>query len=209
MIERFDGFIAGLGTAAGLRVVVGHWPRSPFGPFTDVMVERADGHRLLLAPTAEVADFVGGTYAFDEVRVGPVAAWTDGVRWEVGAPPLALAFRTGGRPLLGRLLRLVPRRVATAPRWIALVDVFARRVLAGVRTRGSAGGGREEFYGALDLWRIVSATASWEGADLGPLAPVRPPVRFGFGSTPGAPSLTRVTTLVTGPASDRPPAPRP
>ncbi len=24
---------------------MGHWPRSPFGPVTDVMVERADGHR--------------------------------------------------------------------------------------------------------------------------------------------------------------------
>jgi hypothetical protein len=211
MTARFDGFIAGLGTAAGLRVVVGHWPRSPFGPFTDVMVERADGHRVLLAPTAVVADFVAGTYAFDEVRVGPVSARTDGVEWAVDAPPLALAFRTGGRAPLGHLLRLVPRRLATAPRWIALVDVVARRVLPGVRTRGSAGGGREEFYGALDLWRIVSATASWEGADLGPLAPVRPPVRFGFGSTPGAPSLTRVTTLVTGPvlAPDQHPADRP
>jgi hypothetical protein len=198
MTARFEGFIAGLGTAAGVRVVVGHWPRSPFGAFTDVMVEQPDGHRLLLAPTAAVADFVAGTYTFDEVRIGPVSARTDGVRWEVDAPPLALAFRTGGRAPLGRLLALVPRRLATAPRWIALVDVVARRVLPGVRTRGSAGGGREEFYGALDLHRITAATASWAGTDLGALAPVHPPVRFGFGSTPSAPSLTRVTTLVTG-----------
>jgi len=193
---RFDGFIAGLGTAAGTRIVLGHWPRSPFGPFTDVMVERPDGHRLLLAPTAEVARFVAGTYTFDEVRIGPVGARTDGVQWEVDAPPLALAFRTGARAPLGRLLRLVPRRLATAPRWIAAVDLVARRLLPGVRTRGSAGGGREEYYGALDLHRVVAAEASWDGADLGGLAPVHPPVRFGFGSTPRAPSLTRVTTLV-------------
>jgi hypothetical protein len=195
---RFDGFIAGLGTAAGTRVVVGHWPRSPFGPFTDVMVERPDGHRLLLAPTAEVAGFVAGTYTFDEVRVGPVAARTDGVRWEVDAPPLALAFRTGRRAPLGVLLSLVPRRLATAPRWISAIDQVARRLLPGVRTRGSAGGGREEYYGALDLHRVAAAEASWDDADLGGLAPVHPPVRFGFGSTPRAPSLTRVTTLVIG-----------
>ena len=49
-MERFDGWIAGLGTAAGLRVVIGHWPTSPLGAFTDAMVERPDGHRILLAP---------------------------------------------------------------------------------------------------------------------------------------------------------------
>ena len=74
MDYRFDGWIGGLGTAAGLRAVVGHWPRSPFGPFTDVMVERPDGHRVLLAPARPVADFVAQTYRFDEVRIVPVTA---------------------------------------------------------------------------------------------------------------------------------------
>jgi hypothetical protein len=41
---RFDGWIAGLGTASGTRLVWGHWPGSPFGPLSDVMVEHADGH---------------------------------------------------------------------------------------------------------------------------------------------------------------------
>lgn len=65
-----------------------------------------------------------------------------------------------------------------------------------MRTRGSAAGGREEFYGALDLHRITAATVTWDGVDQGTLAPVDPPVRFGFGSTPRSPALTRVTTLV-------------
>lgn len=196
MDERFDGWIAGLGTAAGLRAVVGIWPRSPLGAFTDVMVERPDGHRLLLAPTPAVADFVAGTYLFDEVRVGPVLARTDGVRWEVDAAPLALTFTVGRRAPLGMLLRAVPRRLAAAPRWISVTDLVARHVMPGVRTRGSAAGGREEFYGALDLHHVTAATLVWEGADQGPLAPVSPPVHFGFGSTPRAPSLTRVTTVV-------------
>lgn len=202
MDDRFDGFIAGLGSVAGLRAVVGYWPRSPLGAFTDVMVERPDGHRVLLAPSAAVADFVAGTYTFDEVHVGPVSARTDGVTWEVDADPLRLRFRTGGRPPLGWLLRAVPRPLALTPAWISAVDVVARRVLPGVRTRGSAGGGRQEFYAALDLHRVTAATVAWDGVDQGALAPVDPPVRFGFGSTPRMPSLTRVTTLVreVGPA---------
>lgn len=196
MIARFDGWIAGLGTSAGLRAVVGHWPRSPLGPFTDVMVERADGHRVLLAPSREVAEYVGTTYTFDEVRIGPVRATVARSGWRVDAAPLDLEFTVGGRTAVGRLLRAVPRRLATHPRWVAAIDVAARAVLPGVRTRGSAGGGRREFYAALDLHGLASARVRWEGADQGALAPVAPPVRFGFGSTPRTPSLTRLVTLV-------------
>ena len=196
MIDRFDGWIAGIGTSTGLRAVVGHWPRSPLGAFTDVMVERADGHRVLLAPSPAVAEYVGATYAFDEVRTGPVRATVRGLDWRVDAPPLHLEFTVGRRTAVGWLLRAVPRRLATHPRWIAAIDVVARTVLPGVRTRGSAAGGRREFYAALDLHELVAARARWEGADQGAPAPVTPPVRFGFGSTPRGPALTRIVTLV-------------
>jgi hypothetical protein len=194
--DRFDGFIAGLGTPAGLRVVVGHWPSSPFGAFTDVMVERPDGHRMLLAPTEQVAGFVAGTYTFDEVCRTPVDATVTGDRWAVRAGPLDLTFTVGRRTPLGVLLRTVPAGLATDPRWVTAIDVVAQRVLPGVRTRGSAGRGRREYYAARDLHRITGARVSWDGADQGGLAPVDPPVRFGFGSTPRAPSLVRVVTLV-------------
>jgi hypothetical protein len=196
--DRFDGFIAGLGTAAGLRAVVGHWPGSPFGAFTDVMVERPDGHRILLAPSDQVAGFVAGTYTFDEVCRVPVTMTVDGDRWTVRAGPLDLTFTVGRRPPLGVLLRAVPRPLATDPRWITAVDVVARRLLPGVRTRGSAGQGRREYYAARDLHRITGAMVAWDGADQGGLTPVDPPVRFGFGSTPRTPSLVRVVTLVEG-----------
>jgi hypothetical protein len=194
--DCFDGFIAGLGTPAGLRVVVGHWPSSPFGAFTDVMVERADGHRMLLASTAEVAGFVAATYTFDEVCQVPVDASVSDDRWTVHGGPLDLAFTVGRRSPLGMLLRAVPPRLATDPRWISAIDVVARHVLPGVRTWGSAGQGRREYYAARDLHRITGARITWDGADQGGLTPVDPPVRFGFGSTPRAPSLVRVTTLV-------------
>lgn len=223
MDERFDGAIAGVGTAAGLRVVLGHWPRSPYGAFADVMVETAQGHRMLLAPTQEIADFVAGTYRFDEVRVVPVDVEVSAVepvpaglaeapirqgvdrdgaptpgpaRWHVSARPLEMEFEVAGRRALGELLRAVPRWLATWPAWITLTDVVASRVLPGVRTRGSACGGRREYYGALDLHAITAATVRWEGVDQGALTGVHPPVRFGFGSTPREPSLARVVTVV-------------
>jgi hypothetical protein len=196
VIDRFDGWIAGIGTSAGLRAVVGHWPRSPLGAFSDVMVEQADGHRVLLAPSADVAEYVGSTYVFDEVRIGPVRVAFAGRDWRVDAAPLDLEFTVGRRTAVGWLLHAVPRRLATHPRWVTAIDVIARTVLPGVRTRGSAGGERQEFYAALDLHGLAAARARWEGADQGALAPVAPPVRFGFGSTPRSPSLTRIVTLV-------------
>ena len=50
-IDRFTGTITGLGTASGTRIVIGDWTTSPFGRFTDVMIEDAAGQRRLLAPT--------------------------------------------------------------------------------------------------------------------------------------------------------------
>lgn len=68
--------------------------------------------------------------------------------------------------------------------------------MPGVHACGSAGGGRREFYGARDLHRLTAASASWQGCDLGGLTDVAPPVRFGFASTPGRPSIVRITTTV-------------
>jgi hypothetical protein len=193
---HFDGAIAGVGTESDTRIVVGMWPSSPLGSFADVMVERPDGWRVFLAPSREVADFVSATYRFDEVRVVRVKYRRDGHTWSIDAGPLTLRLSVAGRGPLGLLLWSVPRRLARARWWASALDPIAKVVLPGVRTRGTAGGGRREWYAALDLHRISSIEASWEGADLGGLRDVDPPVRFGFGSTPTTPSLVRVTTTI-------------
>ncbi|MEV7394599.1 hypothetical protein [Streptomyces sp. NPDC091215] len=193
---RFDGWIVGLGTASGTRVVLGHWFRSPFGPFSDVMVERRDGERVLFAPDRRMAEFVSGTYDFDAVRVVPVGVAVVADTWTVAAGPLRLRFVTGRRTPLGYLLRAVPGPLARRPAWCVITDVAARVLLPGVRTCGSAGRGRKEWYGARDLFTIRELSGDYDGADLGGLAPVEPPVRFGFGSVPRRPALTRVTTTV-------------
>ena len=193
-MSRFRGHIAGVGTTSGVRLVVGRWDESPYGSFADVMIETADGHRVLLAPTQQVADFVATTYTFDEVRIEPIAV--NG--WDVGSPSLSLSLAVGGRTGLGRLLRLVPGRLAESPAWCTVTDPVARVVLRGVRTRGTAGSGRREWYGATDVHAVVAMTGSFDGADLGRLAPVEPAPRFGFSSTPKRPSVTAVVTTVTG-----------
>jgi hypothetical protein len=201
--DRFAGAIAGVGTSSGTRIVVGRWPSSPYGAFADAMVETATGRRVLVAPTHEVADFVATTYVFDEVRVEPITVDAD---WRVRSDSLELALTLGGTTPLGLLLRCVPRRVATSPAWCTVTDPIARVVLRGVRTRGTAGNGRREFYGATGARRITAVSGSFDGVDLGALAPVDPPPRFGFSSTPSRPSVTDVVTTVVSPA---PPAARP
>ncbi len=207
---RFAGRIAGWGTASGTRFVLGAWHGSPLGAFADVMVERPDGERLLLAPTAEVAEFVASTYRFDSTLLVPVTVTAEhgqpltgptavGRTWHVEAGPLSARLRIGGRPPLGRLLRAVPPRLAAAPALTAVTDPVARVVLRGVRTRGTAGGGRTEHYGATDLHRLAAARTHWQGADLGAIHPIDPPVRFGFGSAPRRPSVTDLVTTVRVP----------
>jgi hypothetical protein len=198
-IHRFRGTIAGVGSTEGVRVVVGWWRESPYGGFADVMLAEPDGTRVLLAPSDEIARFVAGTYTFDRIEVVPVEVRRDGVTVRIRAGALDAAYDVGRRTPLGVALRLVPARLATAPGWTRVTDPLARRLLRGVRTRGSAGNGRVETYGATDLHRIDGLRGTWEGRGLGDLAPVTPEPGFGFGSTPVTPSVTSLVTTVVDP----------
>ncbi|WP_258802826.1 hypothetical protein [Pseudarthrobacter sp. NS4] len=192
----FDGHIAGIGTSSGLRTVVGVWQDSPFGSFADVMLQQPSGHRLLLAPTQEAADFIASTYRFDEVQVLHVSAALDAQQLTVDAGPLAIRAGVGARTLLGSALRAVPRRLAVHPRWLGAVSPLAALTAPGARTFGTAGNGRLEYYGLSDLHHVTSAVVTWQGADAGTLSPILPPVTFGFSSVPPRPSLARVRTMV-------------
>lgn len=194
---RLRGHILGAGSTSGVRLVVGRWLRTPMGPFADVMVERADGHRILLAPTEEVEDLIARTYVFDETRVEPVEVTVTGEEWLVESPSLWARFTIGSRLPLGWLLKAVPGPLATNPTWVSALDPVARVLLPGVRTHGTAREGREEYYGATDLHAVTELCGSLDDVALGALAPVEPACRFGFSSTPPTPALTDVvTTLV-------------
>ncbi len=199
--SRFRGEIVGVGSESGIRIVVGRWQESPLGSFADAMVETAEGERILLVPSLEVSQFIAATYSFDSVRIEDVRI--EDVRvaeapdhWSVLSESLVLDVSFGDRTLLGRLLRLVPTRVAQSPVWCTVTDPVARVALRGVRTRGSAGAGRREWYGATDHRIVTDVSGSFDGVELGGLGPVWPPPRFGFSSTPAAPSITQVLTTV-------------
>ena len=194
--ERFTGRIAGVGSTSGVRVVVGRWDDSPWGAFADVMVEDASGHRVLLAPDRRVRDFVSATYSFDEQVIEPVDVSDTADGWQVTTPSLSLRLAVGGRTPLGRAIGLVPTRVATSPAFCAVADPIARVVMRGVRTRGTAGGDRTEWYGATSVVSVTAVEGAWRGTALGSLAPVDPPCRFGFSSTPKRPSVTSVVTTI-------------
>jgi hypothetical protein len=193
---RFDGWIAGTGTASGHRFVVGRWFDSPLGSFADVMWETPEGRRVLLAPSAPVADLVAATYAYDEVRLVAVHGSGTGGELRVGAGPVDLRLTLGRRDLLGHLLAAVPARVSGSTRWAGAIDPVARCVLPGVRTAGTGPGGRRQWYLARDHRPVVGVEARVDGIGCGPVAPVDPPVRFGFSSVPRSPAWVRCTAVI-------------
>ena len=71
-VDVFAGEICGVGSMLGVRVVIGRWPVSPFGPVADAMVEDAAGRRVFIAQDDALAAYVSSIYSFDDVIVGPV-----------------------------------------------------------------------------------------------------------------------------------------
>ncbi len=160
------------------------------------MHEDPAGLRTLLAPNRAVADFVEATYTFDRVRLVDVTVNREEGRLTVDADDLSADVVIGSRTRLGWLLRTVPARVATSPLWCAAIDPIAKVVKPGVRTRGTAGNNRSEWYGATDASHVDSASGTIGGVSFGSLADVWPPVQFGFSSTPRSPTIVSVTTTI-------------
>lgn len=173
--------------------MVGGWEATPIGPMTDVMWARPDGHRVLLAPSDAAAAFITAVYRFDEVRVVPVTGATGPRRVAVAAGSLRIELRAGP----GLRLPFGSRRPAW---WHRTVEGPVARALLGVRVYGTSPTGVHEWY-RTDAWRPVrSGSARVDGADLGPLAPVWPPVGFGFSEPPRRPSLAAVRPLLEDPS---------
>lgn len=192
----FSGHIAGFGTEAGVRMVVGSWARSPFGVFADVMVEAPDGERTLIAPTSVIAEFVSQTYTFDRIELGAVDVRHTVEDFSVTAPGLSVSGSLGGPAPFDWLLRLVPPILTRAPGWLRLINPLATMLVPGVRTAGGAGNGRREYYGVRRTRLITAVDGTFDGADVGGLTALHPPVRFGFSSAPSTPQFVSVTTTI-------------
>jgi hypothetical protein len=146
------------------------------------MWARADGRRVLVAPTQDGADYVSAVYGFDEVVVSPLRVELVGRFLHLRARELKLELHlSGGFALVVPWLR---------PTW------FTRRVegpiadrLLRVATYGVSASGVQEWYRAVSVRRILAGWASIDGRDLGRLGPVDPPTGFGFSEPPRFPSM--------------------
>ncbi|WP_419842785.1 hypothetical protein [Candidatus Poriferisodalis sp.] len=182
MIETLWGSITSVGFDSGHRFVIGDWQRSPVGPFADIMWALPDGRRVLLAET-NAAEYVVSVYPFEEVRHQSVAAERHSRRYVVRSGGLILDMNLG----VGAL-RLPPR-----PRQItATVENWCAHKLLNVHTHGTSPTGVTEWYRTSSARRVVAASASLEGNDLGTLAPLRRPLDFGFTDPPRTPSHVRL-----------------
>lgn len=204
-MDLFEGAITAAGFTSGDSVVVGAWARSPLGHFVDVMWRQPDGNRILLAPSAEVGDYVSNLYSFDEVHIVPISGGVDGDRVQVTAGPLEFNARLAPRDWRSWLFALRPRRLRRSPRWIRIEDVLARPFVGlvigggkGVRAAGTAPGGQQEFYGADDWRRVVRAALLIEGEDAGAMSDLPADFGVGLSAFPTSPASVRVGTLIQG-----------
>lgn len=190
--ETLRGSITSVGFASGHRFVIGDWLHSPIGPFADVMWAQPDGRHVLLGG-ADAARYVDSVYPFDDRRDQAVTAERDGRSYTVRSGGLRLDMKIGLA-----MLRLPPR-----PRWItATVENWCARRLLGVSTHGASPTGVVEWYRTRTARRIVAATASLDGTDLGALAPLRRPLGFGFTDPPQQPSHVSLQVDLQRPARD-------
>jgi hypothetical protein len=157
------------------------------------MWARPGGERVLVAATEDVAAFVSAVYRFDDTVVDPAfRATITGRTLRVEAPGSQLAWTAeGGRgwpvPIAG-------------PPWVTrrLAGPVARRAM-GVNTYGVSPTGVREWYRASWYRPVLRSAASIAAEDLGALAPLDPPVRFGFSEPPKRPSMVSVRPLLHDP----------
>jgi hypothetical protein len=147
----------------GVRVVIGRWPVSPFGPVADAMVEDPAGRRVFIAQDEALVGYVSSIYTFDDVIVGPVDCERSSDRLSFRGGHLRLDVAVGRRDALGWALRTVPHRVAMNETWVTFTNMVASGLLRGVRTRGTTPAGTE-FYAATDphLIRSTLQPGRWQ-----------------------------------------------
>lgn len=185
------GVVSSAGFASGDRFVVGHWLRSPIGPFTDVMWASPRGERVLLVPSDRALRFVSAIYTFDRAEIAGATATVTSASLEVCVADIHVELRAGGP-------RPIPfSRVPGVTRWVQAP--IAWRTM-GVRTYGLSPTGVREWYRADAYRRVVEGTARVDGCDLGGLARrIDPPVHFGFSEPPRRPSMVWIRPMLEYP----------
>ena len=187
---RIRGSISSAGFAGGNRFVVGHWERSPIGPFGDVMWGTPDGQRILLAGNQKVADFVTSIYNFDDVRIGDLQTESDGRVTTVEGLGLNLH-------LSGGIARVIP--FSRPLSFTRFVERPLAKFLMGVETFGTSSRGVSEWYQAKQWRWVKSGTAVLDGNNLGGLSNFSQPIEVGFSEPPSKPAIVSLQVAIRFP----------
>ena len=187
---RIRGSISSAGFAGGNRFVVGHWERSPIGPFGDVMWGTPDGQRILLAGNQKVADFVTSIYNFDDVRIGDLQTESDGRLTTVEGLGLNLH-------LSGGIARVIP--FSRPLSFTRFVERPLAKFLMGVETFGTSSRGVSEWYQAKQWRWVKSGTAVLDGNNLGELSNFSQPIEVGFSEPPTKPAIVSLQVAIRFP----------
>ena len=186
-LDIFQGRITSSGFQTGDRVVVGAWKSSPFGNFTDIMWAKPDGTRILIAPNQEIADYVTDMYSFDDVLLEAIDIEEDGRNLSVKCKTMKLEFswkKGFAIPFKRSLL------------FIATVELFFAKLIFSTRTYGLTRNNRQEWYAIDRVSNLSRASAKIEGEDVGDMASMSPPCKFGFSEAPRKPASCEVRTHI-------------
>lgn len=187
MMDVFKGRITSSGFQSGDRIVVGTWDESRFGKFTDIMWARPDGHRTLIAPSKDIAEYVDEMYSFDEILIQDIDVEQNGDEMKVSCEMMELEFvwnRGWKIPFKRSLL------------FIATVELFFAKLFFSTRTHGVTRNNRKEWYAIDRVSKITKANAIISGQSAGQISPMKEPCKFGFSEAPKKPSSCEVRTHI-------------
>ena len=186
-LDIFQGRITSSGFQTGDRIVVGAWNSSPFGNFTDIMWAKPDGTRVLIAPTQEIADYVTAMYSFDEVVLEEIVSKEEGRSLSVECKSMDLQFSWNRGFVIPFKRSLL---------FIATVELFFARLFFSTRTYGLTRNNRREWYAIDRVSNLSHASARIEGNNVGDMATMNPPCKFGFSEAPKKPASCEVRTHI-------------
>ena len=186
-LDIFEGRITSSGFDTGDRIVVGSWKLSPFGEFSDIMWAKPDGQRVLIAPSKEIADYISAMYSFDKILIQEISTIENDRTLTLNCESMKLNFSWS------KGLRIPIKRSLL---FIATVELFIARIFFSTKTHGITRNGRKEWYAIDRLSKLKSAQAQIADQDLGQMAPIEAPCKFGFSEAPKKPSSCEVRTHI-------------
>lgn len=169
-------------------MVIGDWHNSPLGEFTNVMLAKSDGTRILFAPSKEHAEYVSSLYSFEDVRVIPinVERGIEKIRVKTDELVVNMEWKRGITLPFNR------------PKWfIARIENLFAGILFGTKTYGKTNNGRKEWYCVKGISKILCATAELGGESLGEMSDFQINACFGFSEPPRKPSSILVTSMIS------------